>query len=67
MRSTLDHIILTLPCVGWMYLIRMISWDGSPLAGLVDMINFVLDHAKAGTPHDEVPSVSEYQLASWKS
>ncbi|KAF8319326.1 hypothetical protein DL93DRAFT_2164544 [Clavulina sp. PMI_390] len=44
---------------GWMYLIRMISWDGSPLPNLIDMVNYVLDHAAAGTPHDEVPSTAE--------
>lgn len=41
-----------------MYLIRMLSWHGSPMANLLDMINYVLDHAELGTPHDEMPSVS---------
>ncbi|KAJ3840244.1 hypothetical protein F5878DRAFT_659567 [Lentinula raphanica] len=46
---------------GWMYLIRMLSWHGSPMANLLDMINYVLDHAELGTPHDEMPST--YELA----
>ncbi|KAF7313452.1 hypothetical protein HMN09_00501100 [Mycena chlorophos] len=44
---------------GWMYLIRMLSWHDSPMAGLLDMINYMLDHAELGTPHDELPSSAE--------
>ncbi|KAF5380789.1 hypothetical protein D9757_007138 [Collybiopsis confluens] len=44
---------------GWMYLIRMLSWHGSPMASLLDMINYILDHAELGTPHDEMPSSQE--------
>ncbi|KAJ7067900.1 hypothetical protein C8F01DRAFT_1116154 [Mycena amicta] len=44
---------------GWMYLIRMLSWHDSPMAGLLDMINYILDHAELGTPHDELPASAE--------
>lgn len=41
-----------------MYLIRMLSWHDSPIQNLMDMIHYLLDHAAAGTPNDEMPSVS---------
>ncbi|KAF8211669.1 hypothetical protein K438DRAFT_1958746 [Mycena galopus ATCC 62051] len=44
---------------GWMYLIRLLSWHESPMANLLDMINYILDHAEKGTPHDEMPSSAE--------
>lgn len=45
-------------------MIRLLSWEGSPLANMMDMINYLLDHALAGTPNDELPSVSNTSLAS---
>ncbi|GLB44800.1 putative tryptophan halogenase [Lyophyllum shimeji] len=53
-----NHIVFP---EGWMYLIRMLSWHGSPMPNLMDMIHYLLDHAAAGTPNDEIPST--YELA----
>lgn len=46
---------------GWAWVIRLPSWQGSPVANLMDMMNFLIDHAEAGTPGDEIPSM--YELA----
>ena len=43
---------------GWAWVIRLPSWQGSPIPNLMDMIHYLLDHAEAGTPNDELPSVS---------
>jgi hypothetical protein len=43
---------------GWIWVIRLPSWRGSPIPNLMDMLHYLLDHAEAGTPNDEVPSVS---------
>jgi hypothetical protein len=47
-----------------MYLIRMLSWHDSPMANLLDMIHYILDHAEMGTPHDELPSVRTLRFYS---
>jgi hypothetical protein len=46
---------------GWVWVIRLPSWQGSPIPNLMDMIHYILDHAEAGTPNDELPST--YELA----
>ena len=43
---------------GWIWVIRLPSWQGSPIPNLMDMLHYLLDHAAAGTPNDEMPSVS---------
>ncbi|KAL1915193.1 uncharacterized protein VTP21DRAFT_7469 [Calcarisporiella thermophila] len=44
---------------GWAWVIRMPSWEGSPIPNLMDMINYLLDHAENKTPGDEIPSSEE--------
>jgi len=44
---------------GWAWIIRLPSWEGSPIAGLMDMISYLLDCAEAGVPGDEIPSSEE--------
>ena len=48
---------------GWIWVIRLPSWQGSPIPNLMDMIHYLLDHAEAGTPNDELPSVSDLVCA----
>ena len=43
---------------GWVWVIRLPSWQGSPIPNLLDMIHYLLDHAEAATANDEMPSVS---------
>ncbi|TVY83919.1 Flavin-dependent halogenase armH4 [Lachnellula suecica] len=44
---------------GWAWIIRLPSWEGSPIAGLMDMIIYLLDCAEAGVPGDQIPSSEE--------
>ncbi|KAF9504504.1 hypothetical protein BS47DRAFT_1386223, partial [Hydnum rufescens UP504] len=44
---------------GWVWMIRLLSWEGTPLPNLMDMINYLLDHAQANSPNDEIPSTNE--------
>lgn len=46
---------------GWAWVIRLASWQSSPLANLMDLINYLIDHAEAGTASDSIPSM--YELA----
>ncbi|KAJ5170048.1 uncharacterized protein N7500_002831 [Penicillium coprophilum] len=39
---------------GWAWIIRLPSWEGSPIPNLMDMISYLLDCAEAGVPGDEV-------------
>lgn len=44
---------------GWAWIIRLPSWEGSPLPNLVAMINHLLDLNAADTPSDSYPSCHE--------
>lgn len=44
---------------GWIWVIRLPSWQGSPIPNQMDMLHYLLDHAEAGTPNDEMPSMFE--------
>ena len=44
---------------GWAWVIRLPSWEGSPVANLMDMVSYLLDCAEAGIPGDQVPSSEE--------
>ncbi|KAF9504805.1 hypothetical protein BS47DRAFT_1374354 [Hydnum rufescens UP504] len=44
---------------GWVWMIRLLSWEGTPLPNLMDMILYLLDHAQANSPNDEIPSTNE--------
>ena len=44
---------------GWAWVIRLQSWEGSPVANLMDMITYLLDCAEAGVPGDQIPSSEE--------
>ncbi|KAI4182039.1 MAG: hypothetical protein L6R41_006246 [Letrouitia leprolyta] len=44
---------------GWAWVIRLPSWEGSPIPNLMDMLSYLLDCAEARTPNDEMPSSEE--------
>ncbi|KAI9148708.1 Flavin-dependent halogenase malA [Paramyrothecium foliicola] len=44
---------------GWFWVIRLLSWQGNPIANLMDMLTYLLDCAEAGVPGDQVPSTEE--------
>ncbi|KAI9708956.1 MAG: hypothetical protein M1820_003650 [Bogoriella megaspora] len=44
---------------GWAWVIRLPSWEGSPIPNLMDMLSYLLDCAKAGIPGDQIPSSEE--------
>ncbi|KAL8935836.1 MAG: hypothetical protein Q9216_005236 [Gyalolechia sp. 2 TL-2023] len=44
---------------GWAWVIRVPSWEGSPIPNLMDMLTYLLDCAEARTPNDEIPSSEE--------
>jgi flavin-dependent dehydrogenase len=44
---------------GWAWVIRLPSWEGSPIANLMDMISYLLDCAEASVPGDQIPSSEE--------
>ncbi|GME29185.1 hypothetical protein GTA08_BOTSDO03997 [Neofusicoccum parvum] len=44
---------------GWAWVIRLPSWEGSPLPNLIAMINHLLDLNAANTPSDAYPSSQE--------
>jgi flavin-dependent dehydrogenase len=44
---------------GWAWVIRLPSWEGTPVANLMDMITYILDCAEAGVPNDEMLSSEE--------
>ncbi|CAO1613247.1 unnamed protein product [Parajaminaea phylloscopi] len=44
---------------GWAWVIRLPSWQGSPLANLMDMMTFLIDHAEKDTAGDDLPSMTE--------
>jgi flavin-dependent dehydrogenase len=44
---------------GWFWVIRVLSWEGSPTANLMDMLSYLLDCAEKGVPGDQVPSTAE--------
>nr|5WGU_A Chain A, Flavin-dependent halogenase [Malbranchea aurantiaca] len=44
---------------GWVWVIRLPSWEGSPIANLMDMVTYILECADAGVPGDELPSSEE--------
>ena len=44
-----------------MWVIRLPSWQGSPVANLMDMMNYLIDESEKGTPGDQLPSM--YELA----
>lgn len=50
---------LNLPLCRWAWVIRLPSWEGSPLPNLINMINYLLDLNAAQTPADEFPSAAE--------
>jgi len=51
-----NHICLP---EGWAWIIRLPSWEGSPLPNLVNMINFLLDLNANNTHPDDYPSTAE--------
>ncbi|KAM7191963.1 hypothetical protein V8F20_009087 [Naviculisporaceae sp. PSN 640] len=51
-----NHICLP---EGWAWIIRLPSWEGSPLPNLVNMINFLLDLNAKDTHPDDYPSALE--------
>ncbi|KAK7726296.1 hypothetical protein SLS57_003382 [Botryosphaeria dothidea] len=51
-----NHICLA---EGWAWIIRLPSWEGSPLPNLIAMINHLLDLNAADTPSDAYPSSHE--------
>ncbi|KAH7063681.1 hypothetical protein B0J12DRAFT_707456 [Macrophomina phaseolina] len=51
-----NHICLA---EGWAWIIRLPSWEGSPLPNLIAMINHLLDLNAANTPSDAYPSSLE--------
>ena len=44
---------------GWAWVIRLPSWEGTPIPNLMDMISYLLDLAEAGVPGDQIPSSEE--------
>jgi flavin-dependent dehydrogenase len=44
---------------GWAWIIRLPSWEGSPIPNLMDMISYLLNCAEAGVPGDQIPSSEE--------
>ncbi|KAH7357121.1 hypothetical protein BKA65DRAFT_392907 [Rhexocercosporidium sp. MPI-PUGE-AT-0058] len=44
---------------GWAWVIRLPTWEESPLPNLINMINHLLDLNAAGTPADSYPSTEE--------
>ncbi|KAJ3100332.1 hypothetical protein HDU96_010375 [Phlyctochytrium bullatum] len=44
---------------GWGWVIRLPSWEGSPLGGMMDLIAHLLAHARRGTPADGIESSEE--------
>lgn len=44
---------------GWAWVIRLPSWEGSPIPNLMDMVTYLLDCAEAGIPGDQIPSSEE--------
>ncbi|CZR70132.1 uncharacterized protein PAC_20033 [Phialocephala subalpina] len=44
---------------GWAWVIRLPTWEGSPLPNLINMINHLLDLNAANTPADAYPSTAE--------
>ncbi|KAF8850896.1 hypothetical protein BDZ45DRAFT_808786 [Acephala macrosclerotiorum] len=51
-----NHICLP---EGWAWVIRLPTWEGSPLRSLINMINHLLDLNSANTPADAYPSTAE--------
>ncbi|TFK35407.1 hypothetical protein BDQ12DRAFT_759546 [Crucibulum laeve] len=51
-----NHICLA---EGWAWIIRLPSWEGSPIPNLTRMINYLLDLNAAKTPADQIPSSHE--------
>ncbi|KAK3315972.1 hypothetical protein B0H66DRAFT_518595 [Apodospora peruviana] len=51
-----NHICLP---EGWAWVIRLPSWEGSPLPNLVNMINFLLDLNGKDTQPDDYPSTTK--------
>ncbi|KAH7324218.1 hypothetical protein B0I35DRAFT_423745 [Stachybotrys elegans] len=44
---------------GWFWVIRILSWEGSPTANLMDMLSYLLDCAEKGIEGDQIPSTAE--------
>ena len=44
---------------GWIWFIRLLSWEGNQIENLVKMIDYLLDQHQAGVPEDQLPSVAE--------
>jgi flavin-dependent dehydrogenase len=44
---------------GWAWVIRLPSWQGTPIPNLVAMVNYLLDLNAANTPADSYPSARE--------
>ncbi|RFU77149.1 flavin-dependent halogenase [Trichoderma arundinaceum] len=44
---------------GWVWVIRLLSWEGSPTANLMDMLSYLLECAEAGVPGDQIPNTDE--------
>ena len=43
----------------WAWVIRLPTWEGSPLPSLIKMINYLLDLNQAKTPADQYPSTND--------
>ncbi|KAL6698583.1 hypothetical protein J3F84DRAFT_405695 [Trichoderma pleuroticola] len=44
---------------GWIWVIRLLSWEGNPTANMMDMMTYLLDCAESGVPGDQIPSTDE--------
>jgi flavin-dependent dehydrogenase len=44
---------------GWFWVIRILSWEGSPTPNLMDMLSYLLDCADKGIKGDQVPSTDK--------
>ena len=44
---------------GWVWFIRLLSWESTPRENLVNMIDFLLDQHQAGVSEEKLPGVAE--------
>ncbi|KAJ3103996.1 hypothetical protein HDU96_009081 [Phlyctochytrium bullatum] len=56
MYSAGNHICMK---DGWSWWIRLVSWEKSPRANLMDLITFLLDNHDAGVDEDLIPCIDD--------
>ncbi len=44
---------------GWVWFIRLLSWEGTSIENLTRMIDYLLDQHEAGVPEDKLPCVTQ--------